>query len=344
MNSKLRFKQILQQYLKKEISKNELIEFLDSIEKNDHLSEIKTQFEKIWAEQFEDNEEYEEVDWDQMLLQIKQSDEQEVQTKSIGIWKKLKVAVGIAAAIVGIYIGGQFLFEKVFDDPVLAEELNGINKKEDTAIVENKKQTIHLPDGSTVTLNTNSTLNYPKEFTGNVREVVLSGEAFFDIKKNDHQSFKVITGDVTTTVLGTSFNIKAYKSESEIEVSVVTGKVNVSSKEKLLGTLVKNDQLIIDTEDQSIEQKVIDVKSVIAWKPESVKLENSTLLSVMKSFKENYGFDYVFLDSAAKNCQITFSYSTDDSMNELLMVVSKVLGLKYQIKDKTIYIEGSSCL
>lgn len=69
---------------------------------------------------------------------------------------------------------------------------------------------MRLPDGSTVLLNEGSELSYSTSFGKQAREVTLTGEGYFDVQHNLSKPFKVLTGNVTTTVLGTAFNIKAY--------------------------------------------------------------------------------------------------------------------------------------
>ncbi|HVV02934.1 MAG TPA: FecR family protein, partial [Puia sp.] len=84
-----------------------------------------------------------------------------------------------------------------------------------------------LPDSTQVWLNASSTLEFPEHFRTNKREVTLSGEAYFDVRHSEKTPFIIHTGKVSTTVLGTSFNIKAYPDRQHIIVSVSTGKVKV---------------------------------------------------------------------------------------------------------------------
>ena len=86
------------------------------------------------------------------------------------------------------------------------------------------------PDGSIVTLNRNSKLIFPKHFTKNVREVTITGEAFFDVKPNTSKPFIINAGNVQVKVLGTSFNVCAYPGTETVEVVVESGKVQVTRK------------------------------------------------------------------------------------------------------------------
>jgi len=95
----------------------------------------------------------------------------------------------------------------------------------------NKPQIITLSDGSSVLLQPNSKLSYPKIFTGNERKVYLSGEGFFEISKNPKKPFFVYANEIVTKVVGTSFRVKAYSDQPDVEVLVRTGKVRVKSNE-----------------------------------------------------------------------------------------------------------------
>ena len=84
-----------------------------------------------------------------------------------------------------------------------------------------------LSDGSVVALNKNSTLSYPKSFDTKLRQVTLKGEAFFEVKRNFEQAFIISAGESFVKVLGTSFNVKAYADSANVEVTVVSGLVQL---------------------------------------------------------------------------------------------------------------------
>src|SRR5439155_2315167 len=94
-----------------------------------------------------------------------------------------------------------------------------------------------LPDSTQVWLNAASSLEFPEAFQSGKREVYLVGEAFFDVKHAENRPFIIHTGNVTTRVVGTAFNIKGYPDQPDVIVSVKRGKVQVSKNEKLVATL-----------------------------------------------------------------------------------------------------------
>ncbi|MGS2764730.1 FecR family protein [Sinomicrobium sp. M5D2P9] len=91
------------------------------------------------------------------------------------------------------------------------------------------RQAVHtLPDGTTVTLQSESTLTFPESFRNRIREVELEGEAFFEVAEDKEKPFSVKAGGLTLKVPGTSFNIRAYETEKKTVISVISGKVLVS--------------------------------------------------------------------------------------------------------------------
>jgi len=122
------------------------------------------------------------------------------------------------AAIAIIFLGITFLASYLINTGSISQ-----------VAAKGEKKTILLPDGSLVFLNSKSSISYSKDFK-NKRELKLTGEAYFEVKKNPERPFLVETEKIKTRVLGTSFNIKAYKN-SQTMVSVNTGKVEVDIKE-----------------------------------------------------------------------------------------------------------------
>lgn len=94
---------------------------------------------------------------------------------------------------------------------------------------------LDLPDGSKVWLNAASSIRYPTAFTGNRREVELEGEGYFEVAKNAAKPFHVKTGTQDIEVLGTHFNVKAYKDEETVKTTLLEGKVKVGSRQFAVG-------------------------------------------------------------------------------------------------------------
>jgi len=154
----------------------------------------------------------------------------------------------LAVAVLFIVALSLFWRQHYRGHSTLAVQAGGRNKQGDVHEQQpaNPGRFLQLPDGSTVLLNGDSKLNYDKDFGVTNREVTLSGEAYFDVR-HDRLPFIVHTGKVRTTVLGTAFNIRAYKDQHDIKVTVTRGKVRVETDRQVLGTIAPNEQIAFNT-------------------------------------------------------------------------------------------------
>lgn len=192
----------------------------------------------------------------------------------------------------------------------LADEGNTIIKKTDEgkivygqngknqSVVSNtlatpKGGTYHLilADGTAVWLNASSSITYPSAFTGNTREVSISGEAYLEVAHNPGKPFRVKTGTQTVEVLGTHFNINAYDGQHAIKTTLLEGSVALTSagQRKLLkpgqqGSLAGN----------TIRITKVDVAEVMAWKDGFFDFTDADIQTVMEEFSRWYNLDIVF--------------------------------------------------
>ena len=203
-----------------------------------------------------------------------------------------------------------------------------------------KKLNLTLPDGTQVRLNSGSTLKFPDRFDGNTREVELSGEAFFEVTKNPNKPFIITSGEVSTTVLGTSFNVNTYPESQQVAVTVATGKVKVASKdsEVLLGP---NEQGVFDKSTKIISKEQIDIAAFLYWKNGVLHFEDVRLTKVMESLERWYGVTFVFENKNFEDCHLTASYDNEmlSAVLESIMFTKKGLAYEY-VEDKTILIKG----
>jgi transmembrane sensor len=150
--------------------------------------------------------------------------------------------------------------------------------------------TIVLPDGSKVWLNNASTLSYPTSFHGRYREVILTGEAYFEVAKNTAQPFQVKVKDLTIHVLGTGFTVRAYGDEGNMTATLLKGKIAVQdgSREE---QLAPNEQVTIDRQKNWQIQKDIDPESVMAWKNGNFYFTHADISTVMKELSRWYDIE-----------------------------------------------------
>ncbi|NOT91847.1 FecR family protein [Ferruginibacter sp.] len=167
-----------------------------------------------------------------------------------------------------------------------------------------KPITLTLIDGSKVWLNTESSLRYPTSFSGNERQVEITGEAYFEVAKNTTQPFKVnIAGKGMVEVLGTHFNINSYQDEMATKVTLLEGSVKVFiprlAHQQINAMVITANQqaLYSNSKDANGQIKVknnVDIAAVMAWKNGFFNFDNVDLQTVMRQLGRWYNVNVVF--------------------------------------------------
>ncbi len=208
---------------------------------------------------------------------------------------------------------------------------------------ENSGDQIELPDGSIVYLNKNSKISYSKSFKKS-RELTLDGEAFFEVESDSSNAFIISAGKVRVEVMGTSFNVDAYKNEDLVKVIVATGKVAVydksNSNEK--SELEKGEKVVFSRELRSAKiSKNYDV-NYISWKTGILSFENASLEEVFNKLSEIYNIDFELKNQDLYRCRISVRFDHSD-LDYILNTLSLTLGIQIE-KGHTAYIvTGEGC-
>ncbi|WP_170117580.1 FecR family protein [Chitinophaga ginsengisoli] len=195
---------------------------------------------------------------------------------------------------------------------------------------------LKLADSSIVWLKAGSTLRYPVSFTGNTRELFLSGEGYFDVTHRDNQPFLVHTGGVTTKVLGTAFNIQAY--DQQLTVAVVNGKVSVAEGDTKLGVIVANQLLEYHLQNKQVALKDTIAGNMIAWTKGELILDNVTMEEAAVTIGKWYNVAIVFADPELKKSRFSFSFLHEENIGEVMNMISQLNGFSYHIEGDTITI------
>lgn len=201
------------------------------------------------------------------------------------------------------------------------------------------KTTLKLPDGSMVKLNADSKLTFPESFLSTIREVTLEGEAFFEIRKDSLRPFIVKTDKLNTSVLGTSFNVKAYAGD-DVEVALVTGKVNVSGNSSVVGDvqLLPTEMAIYHHNSRSIEKTVFNPIEKLAWRENTLYFNNSSFEDIIKTLERWYGVDFIVKRPPGIQERFTGDYK-NESLKSVLKGMSFSLDFEFEIQDKTVIIK-----
>ena len=184
---------------------------------------------------------------------------------------------------------------------------------------------ILLEDSTSVWLNAASSLAFPDHFGQNKREVTLTGEAYFDVKHADKIPFIIHTGTVSTTVLGTAFNIKAYPGEKNITVSVSRGSVKVSRPDGWIATLTRGQQLKVQEEEIATAlERTVPLSEIAAWQQGTIVYDDEILSSIIADLQRVYNVNITLADKALKDLHISTSFKKDIGVEQALHLLCKL--------------------
>lgn len=208
---------------------------------------------------------------------------------------------------------------------------------------------VQLADGTRVWLNENSQLTYAQR--DGERHVTLVGEAFFDVATDSLLPFRVYTEQAVTTVLGTSFNLRAYTADSQVEVAVAEGRValeRLPSAQAPTATaarieLAAGQTGVFDKATTAVRYEMVDDRNTAAWKDRRLNFDDAALTEVVMAMERYYGVSIRLEDAALGNCLFFGEYDNDPTLDYLLNLLEASLGVDVQRSDDEIVLSGEGC-
>ncbi|WP_270542219.1 FecR family protein [Butyricimonas paravirosa] len=211
------------------------------------------------------------------------------------------------------------------------------SEEETTEVVYNKLEVprggecmIKLDDGTKVWVNAETKLKYPVVFVGDRREVVLEGEAFFDVAKNE-KPFIVKTSFGDVRVLGTAFGISAYASEPESYTTLVRGKVSVEREGMKPVVILPGEQVVTFKDGKMIKQEV-DVEEFVGWKDGIYVFKEKSLGEIMKTLERWYNISVDFQDKSLVDLPFTGNLKRYDDINVFFDALTRTGDMKYRVE------------
>lgn len=196
---------------------------------------------------------------------------------------------------------------------------------------------LQLPDGSTVMLNAESSITYPIAFTGKERMVTISGEAYFEVAKNKNMPFRVHFGDQTVEVLGTHFNISAYKDQPAFKTTLLEGSVKISKgQENQL--LVPGQQAVYEPGSHKFNVKTVDTDDILAWKNGLFLFDNTEIDNVMLQLARWYNIE-VFYKGPKPTLNFTGEIRKDSNLSRVFKILESTGGAKFTINGNIVTVE-----
>ena len=326
-----RLQYLISQYVANLITKEELTELFSLISDSERNEKFNQEFLTVWNSIHP--KEHLSIDKNQLFNDIESKLPVAPVRQSRFMWVRAAafLLMALSAGVVYYYLYGSAKVEKKNEPQATINPLT----RSDHSLVK-------LPDGSSVLLNSKSSLDYSK-FTSTTREVILSGEAYFDIAKDKSHPFVIHTGKLQTTVLGTAFNIRAYPEENNVTVTVTKGKVEVGMENKTLGIITPNQQISFNKKNGSTVQQQVHADSILIWKQNDLVFDNTTFEEAAMIISNRFNVTVTFENERLKNCRFTASFLNEDNIHQVLTVLCDVNNAAYHLKNNSVIIKGEGC-
>ncbi|WPP49184.1 FecR family protein [Catalinimonas niigatensis] len=242
--------------------------------------------------------------------------------------------VRVAAILVICFMSAIFI-ESFFHEIQLEPVVVAVEWK----TVENPKgikSKVTLPDGTMVMLNSASEIRYPKVFSDSQRVVELKGEAFFEVVRNEHKPFIIHSERITTEVLGTSFNIKAYHFGEDQHIAVVSGRVKVSNTEGDTEILNPNEMGLIGS-DNLIDKTSFDLKHITGWKDGIISFKRASFTDIQEQLSIWYDVDFE-IEEGFKMENVYTGEFHNETLENVMEGIAYSSGFTYSISDNKVLI------
>ena len=199
------------------------------------------------------------------------------------------------------------------------------------------KATIELPDGTNVVLNSASQLSYLNNFGENVRRVQLNGEAYFKVAKNTEHPFVVTAGELEVLVTGTTFGVRAYIDEKDIQTTLESGQVTVRVEGKSV-KLVPNKQVLFNKLTMGVEVRDVDVDLYLAWADGRLVYDNCPLEKILTDLGRWYNIDVFYSRDELRSYQFSLNMKKHEEFIQVLELIGKTGEVQFEVKDNTVIV------
>jgi len=204
-----------------------------------------------------------------------------------------------------------------------------------------KTSEVLLSDRTKVFLNAGSRLVYPENFTGDTREVMLVGEAFFEVQHDQNHPFLVHVGDLRIKVLGTRFNISAYPADNVIETVLAEGKVSMEQYDAgffdQATELVPNQMASFNRTTKTTNVRTVDTDNYTLWTSGVLKFESTDLNRILKQVERFYNIRFHFSDPLLGGLRISGKLELNEDKDEMCRRISATASIKILKKGDDLY-------
>ena len=276
-------------------------------------------------------------------IEVEESDKEVPKPKKTTAVIKIRRSWAVAAFVALLMVASWLLYTT---QPPVKEDVVYLTKSTERG----QKLDTHLPDGSTVKLNAESSITYPETFDyAEQRKVTLDGEAFFEVVSDTSKLFTVQSGDLVTTVSGTSFNINAYPEKDQLAVTVATGEVQVrpaTDSTDIIAktvTLTPAEQAQFSVQSGQLTKRTVSLDTVITWKDGILRFEGNTLSEIVPELERWYGVTIALKDTQQDLCDLRLTFD-NLSLTQALEQLQLTTGINHRkVQPDGYEISGVGC-
>ncbi|HAS40934.1 MAG TPA: hypothetical protein DCS93_10660 [Microscillaceae bacterium] len=308
-----------------EVENKQVEDWLQTSEKNQtYLNELRGWFEKD-APQIHLTDEEIALDWQKVKAQVK-TPKKTTKTRKMGRWWITRIA---AVILIGLAIG------------LIYTNLSGNEQGSQNMIATDaqklKQQALVLADGSKVWLNEGSRLHYPPQFGQKQRLVRLEGEGFFEVQRDEARPFKIQTGKLNVTVLGTSFNIRQ-QGNTSTQVMVSSGKVAVATQDqKQRVELIKGDMSNFDVQNGKLTKQINRDLNYLSWKTNTLVFKKATMGQIVADLSRHFKVSVNCTPALRQKFSFNGTFK-QQSLDKILQVIELTLDVQISKQGNSILI------
>lgn len=332
MNERLTY--LLDRYLGKIATPSEIEEFRDMAGMPEHEALLKTEIDKALAESPEQplaNPTIGEQVYARIVAEHEDLPKREVYPSFI---RALAAAVVVFAIGIGWYA--------VWNKNGKSNPLTGNQVASEVTKTYRGKNFIRLPDGSTVMLKDSGELTAVVRNGKFQREVILTGDAYFDIAHDEGHTFVVHTGKVKTRVLGTAFNIRTQA--EKVEVKVTRGLVEVGADQKVFGKLKAKEQISVNTESNAFSITNLKPAEPLPLSAKPLDFQEATYADAFDQIGKRFNYQIFLENPQLGSCRVNATFTGRESLEEILYAICATRNLAFTTElDKVLISGGTPC-
>jgi ferric-dicitrate binding protein FerR (iron transport regulator) len=270
----------------------------------------------------------------------------------------MRLKIAVAAAVLFLILTLPFLRSSKKPTPKRFDYIAQTSSRHLIEKINSSQQrdSLIFSDGSKIWIAPNSRISYSVGLdTAAIREVYLSGEAFFEVAKNPRHPFRVIAGEVITKVLGTSFSVRSFEKDTTIQVTVRSGKVSVFSQATPGGNattrsgnsgviLTCNQRLVYEKTARKFQKTLLDQPAIVTtgMTDDNMIYEDTPLDQVFAQLSKAYGIGIVYDNELLKKCTVSADLK-GETFYRKLDLICRAIGGGYEVIDGQVVIQSAGC-